>query len=111
MIANVNPEWHKYLLTLKVTVEGLLVHQVPNVWSIYGGLNRLHVAVENIFKHGCKAVNEEVQILLNIWRNFDKSQVTDVKIYFFFDYFDHVIDTCNVCLLIQHLDNAFRIKI
>lgn len=59
MITAGNPEWPKLLLSLKVTVEGLLVHQVANVWSIYGGLNRLHTAVENIFKHGCKTITKE----------------------------------------------------
>ncbi|XP_017767901.1 PREDICTED: run domain Beclin-1-interacting and cysteine-rich domain-containing protein isoform X1 [Nicrophorus vespilloides] len=45
---------HQTLLRdLKSTVEGLLSSQVANVWYIYGGLNRLHVDVVKIFKHGC----------------------------------------------------------
>lgn len=51
---------HKQLLfDLKCTVEGLLVAQVANVWSIYGGLNRLHNAIEKIFKNGCKAISHD----------------------------------------------------
>lgn len=46
------------LLLLKGTVEGLLISQVANVWSIYGGLNRLHCAMEKIFKHGYKVYQE-----------------------------------------------------
>lgn len=41
------------LRELKNTVEGLLASQVPNVWSVFGGLNRLHSSVEKIFKHAC----------------------------------------------------------
>lgn len=48
------------LRELKGTVEGLLVSQVPNVWSVFGGLNRLHAAVEKIFKHACTGCLEEV---------------------------------------------------
>ncbi|XP_066589438.1 run domain Beclin-1-interacting and cysteine-rich domain-containing protein isoform X2 [Prorops nasuta] len=45
----------KHLLqNLKATVEGLLIDGVPNVWDVYGGLNRLHSVIENIFKHGCR---------------------------------------------------------
>ncbi|KAK3925173.1 Run domain Beclin-1-interacting and cysteine-rich domain-containing protein [Frankliniella fusca] len=47
------------LLLLKRTVEGLLISQVANVWSIYGGLNRLHCAMEQIFKHGYQVFNQE----------------------------------------------------
>lgn len=47
------------LLLLKGTVEGLLISQVANVWSIYGGLNRLHCAMERIFKHGYQVFNQD----------------------------------------------------
>lgn len=50
------------LRELKSTVEGLLVSQVANVWSIYGGLNRLHNFVDKIFKHGCVRATENVSI-------------------------------------------------
>lgn len=53
------------LRELKSTVEGLLISQVANVWSIYGGLNRLHNSVEKIFKHGCVADAENVSALCN----------------------------------------------
>ncbi|XP_060516818.1 run domain Beclin-1-interacting and cysteine-rich domain-containing protein [Cylas formicarius] len=53
------PLYQQYLRDLKQTVEGLLVTQVANVWSIYGGLNRLHGCFENIFRHGCKQSKEE----------------------------------------------------
>lgn len=52
------------LRELKSTVEGLLVSQVPNVWSIFGGLNRLHSAVEKIFKHACVGCAEDVSDFL-----------------------------------------------
>nr|XP_023021367.1 run domain Beclin-1-interacting and cysteine-rich domain-containing protein-like [Leptinotarsa decemlineata] len=52
-------KYQQLLRDLKSTVEGLLVTQVANVWSIYGGLNRLHNAVEKIFKHGCKGSGNE----------------------------------------------------
>lgn len=51
------------LLLLKGTVEGLLISQVANVWSIYGGLNRLHSAMERIFKHGFRVFNPDVSLL------------------------------------------------
>ncbi|XP_034230440.1 run domain Beclin-1-interacting and cysteine-rich domain-containing protein isoform X2 [Thrips palmi] len=47
------------LLVLKGTVEGLLISQVANVWSIYGGLNRLHCAMERIFKHGFQVLSPD----------------------------------------------------
>ncbi|KAI4464796.1 phox (px) domain-containing protein [Holotrichia oblita] len=50
-----NAKYQQLLRDLKSTVEGLLFSQVANLWSIYGGLNRLHVDIEKIFKHGCKA--------------------------------------------------------
>lgn len=52
-------KYKQLLLDLKCTVEGLLVAQVTNVWSIYGGLNRLYNATEKVFKHGCKALSED----------------------------------------------------
>lgn len=51
-------KYQQLLRDLKSTVEGLLVTQVANVWSIYGGLNRLHSTVEKIFTHGCKGTQE-----------------------------------------------------
>uniref|UniRef100_A0A1V1FQN1 Putative cysteine-rich protein 5 n=1 Tax=Reticulitermes speratus TaxID=60591 RepID=A0A1V1FQN1_9NEOP len=52
-------EYRQLLRSLKGTVEGLLINQVSNVWDIYGGLNRLHSAVEKIFKHGCRVFNHD----------------------------------------------------
>lgn len=50
---------HEQLLRdLKNTIDGLLSTQVSNVWSIYGGLNRLHSLMDKIFKHGCKITDE-----------------------------------------------------
>ncbi|KAK9872229.1 hypothetical protein WA026_017032 [Henosepilachna vigintioctopunctata] len=47
---------HEQLLRdLKTIIDGLLSRQVANIWSIYGGLSRLHAAVEKIFKHGYKS--------------------------------------------------------
>ncbi|KAK6622632.1 hypothetical protein RUM43_008474 [Polyplax serrata] len=57
-MAQENPDCQELLHLLKVTVEGLLVNQVRNVWNIYGGLNRLYFTIEKIFKHGCK-INKE----------------------------------------------------
>ncbi|ENN74780.1 hypothetical protein HUJ04_003157 [Dendroctonus ponderosae] len=51
--------YKQYLQSLKSTVEGLLVSQVANVWSVYGGLNRLYLCLEKIFQHGCKTTSEE----------------------------------------------------
>ncbi|GJQ66947.1 hypothetical protein Trydic_g7961 [Trypoxylus dichotomus] len=53
-----NTKYQQLLRDLKSTVEGLLFSQVVNLWSIYGGLNRLYVDVEKIFKHGCKVTCE-----------------------------------------------------
>ncbi|CAH1987757.1 unnamed protein product [Acanthoscelides obtectus] len=47
-------KYRQLLCDLKNTIEGLLVTQVANVWTIYGGLNRLHNIMSKIFKHGCK---------------------------------------------------------
>ncbi|XP_018321932.1 run domain Beclin-1-interacting and cysteine-rich domain-containing protein isoform X3 [Agrilus planipennis] len=52
----------KYQLLLrnvKNTVENLLISQLANVWFVYGGLSRLHNAVEKVFKHGCKVNNSD----------------------------------------------------
>uniref|UniRef100_A0A671RDM9 Run domain Beclin-1-interacting and cysteine-rich domain-containing protein-like n=1 Tax=Sinocyclocheilus anshuiensis TaxID=1608454 RepID=A0A671RDM9_9TELE len=53
-------QW-KLLSNLKTTVEGLLFTNNPNVWSRYGGLQRLHKDMNNILGHGLK--HEQV------WRN------------------------------------------
>jgi run domain Beclin-1 interacting cysteine-rich containing protein len=53
--------YQQLLHSLKGTVEGLLISQVSNVWNIYGGLNRLHNAMERIFKHGCRVFNHDVR--------------------------------------------------
>ncbi|KAF7703160.1 run domain Beclin-1-interacting and cysteine-rich domain-containing protein [Silurus meridionalis] len=47
-------EHWKLLLNLKTTVEGLLSTNNPNVWSRYGGLQRLHKDMTNILSHGLK---------------------------------------------------------
>uniref|UniRef100_A0A671RDA7 Run domain Beclin-1-interacting and cysteine-rich domain-containing protein-like n=1 Tax=Sinocyclocheilus anshuiensis TaxID=1608454 RepID=A0A671RDA7_9TELE len=46
-------QW-KLLSNLKTTVEGLLFTNNPNVWSRYGGLQRLHKDMNNILGHGLK---------------------------------------------------------
>ncbi|KAM7387948.1 hypothetical protein PAMP_024152 [Pampus punctatissimus] len=51
-------EHWKLLSSLKTTVEGLLSTNNPNVWSRYGGLQRLHKDMNNILSHGLK--NEQV---------------------------------------------------
>jgi hypothetical protein len=57
-------EYQQLLHSLKGTVEGLLISQVSNVWDIYGGLNRLHDAVEKILKHGCRVFNHDVRFYM-----------------------------------------------
>ncbi|XP_066992565.2 run domain Beclin-1-interacting and cysteine-rich domain-containing protein [Anabrus simplex] len=52
-------EYRRLLQSLKGTAEGLLISQVSNVWNVYGGLNRLHHVMENIFKHGCRVFNQD----------------------------------------------------
>ncbi|VEN52479.1 unnamed protein product [Callosobruchus maculatus] len=52
-------KYRQLLCDLKNTIEGLLVTQVANVWTIYGGLNRLHNIMVKIFKHGCKTSEKE----------------------------------------------------
>uniref|UniRef100_A0A673GUP5 Run domain Beclin-1-interacting and cysteine-rich domain-containing protein-like n=1 Tax=Sinocyclocheilus rhinocerous TaxID=307959 RepID=A0A673GUP5_9TELE len=47
-------EHWKLLSNLKTTVEGLLFTNNPNVWSRYGGLQRLHKDMNNILGHGLK---------------------------------------------------------
>ncbi|XP_062869219.1 run domain Beclin-1-interacting and cysteine-rich domain-containing protein [Trichomycterus rosablanca] len=47
-------EHWKLLSNLKTTVEGLLSTNNPNVWSKYGGLQRLHKDMTNILSHGLK---------------------------------------------------------
>uniref|UniRef100_A0A3Q4B2E7 RUN domain-containing protein n=1 Tax=Mola mola TaxID=94237 RepID=A0A3Q4B2E7_MOLML len=51
-------EHWKLLSNLKTTVEGLLSTNNPNVWSRYGGLQRLHKDMNNILSNGLK--NEQV---------------------------------------------------
>ncbi|XP_043284553.1 run domain Beclin-1-interacting and cysteine-rich domain-containing protein [Venturia canescens] len=50
---HIREQW-QLLQSLRSTVEGLLVYGVSNVWNVYGGLNRLHSVIEQIFKHGCR---------------------------------------------------------
>ncbi|XP_064195070.1 run domain Beclin-1-interacting and cysteine-rich domain-containing protein-like isoform X2 [Anguilla rostrata] len=47
-------EHWKLLSSLKTTVEGLLSTNNPNVWSRYGGLQRLHKDMNNILSHGLR---------------------------------------------------------
>lgn len=49
----VKEQW-QLLQNLRSTVEGLLNNGLSNVWNVYGGLNRLHNIMEQIFKHGCR---------------------------------------------------------
>lgn len=51
-------EHWKLLSGLKTTVEGLVSTNNPNVWSRYGGLQRLHKDMNNILSHGLR--NEQV---------------------------------------------------
>lgn len=53
-------EHWKLLSSLKTTVEGLVSTNNPNVWSRYGGLQRLHKDLNNILSNGLK--NEQVKI-------------------------------------------------
>ncbi|XP_043674149.1 run domain Beclin-1-interacting and cysteine-rich domain-containing protein isoform X1 [Vespula pensylvanica] len=53
---HVKEQW-QLLQNLRSTVEGLLIDGIANVWNVYGGLNRLHNAMEQIFKHGCRIFN------------------------------------------------------
>lgn len=55
-------EHQQLLRDLKGIVESLLISSVDNVWNVYGGLNRLHTAVENIFKHQCKILKSDVSM-------------------------------------------------
>uniref|UniRef100_A0A3B3YVC6 RUN domain-containing protein n=1 Tax=Poecilia mexicana TaxID=48701 RepID=A0A3B3YVC6_9TELE len=50
-------QW-KLLSSLKTTVEGLVSTNNPNVWSRYGGLQRLHKDMNNILGHRLK--NEQI---------------------------------------------------
>lgn len=66
---------HEQLLRdLKNIINGLLSTQVANVWSIYGGLNRLHSSMDKIFKHGCK-LNDEVSRKLITFYNGNSSKI------------------------------------
>nr|XP_046246935.1 run domain Beclin-1-interacting and cysteine-rich domain-containing protein isoform X2 [Scatophagus argus] len=51
-------EHWKLLSSLKTTVEGLVSTNNPNVWSRYGGLQRLHKDMNNIMSHRLK--NEQM---------------------------------------------------
>uniref|UniRef100_A0AAY4DU05 RUN domain-containing protein n=1 Tax=Denticeps clupeoides TaxID=299321 RepID=A0AAY4DU05_9TELE len=51
---DVRLECWKLLSNLKTTVEGLVSTNNPNVWSRYGGLQRLHKDMNNILSHGLK---------------------------------------------------------
>ncbi|XP_014615153.1 PREDICTED: run domain Beclin-1 interacting and cysteine-rich containing protein [Polistes canadensis] len=53
---HVKEQW-QLLQNLRFTVEGLLIDGIANVWNVYGGLNRLHNAMEQIFKHGFRIFN------------------------------------------------------
>jgi hypothetical protein len=70
-------EYQPLLQSLKGTVEGLLISQVSNVWNIYGGLNRLHNAMEMIFKHGCRVFNHDVRfcIISFLGKNSDRTEI------------------------------------
>lgn len=58
-------EHWKLLSSLKTTVEGLVSTNNPNVWSRYGGLQRLHKDMNNILSNGLK--NEQVKICLIVF--------------------------------------------
>lgn len=71
-MASVQKEYQHLLQNLKLTVDGLLIRQVSNVWSIYGGLNRVHNAMEKILKHGCRVFTPQVIYLhLNYFFRFN----------------------------------------
>lgn len=57
----VKEQW-QLLQNLRSTVEGLLNNGLSNVWNVYGGLNRLHNIMEQIFKHGCRIFDPTVSI-------------------------------------------------
>lgn len=58
-----NKEKWQLLQNLRSTVEGLLIDGVSNVWDVYGGLNRLHNVMDQIFKHGCRIFDPNVSFL------------------------------------------------
>lgn len=60
-------EYQQLLRDLKSVVEGLLISQVANVWNVYGGLNRLHSVVENIFKHQFKVYTSTVSTFFKLF--------------------------------------------
>ncbi|XP_030757487.1 run domain Beclin-1-interacting and cysteine-rich domain-containing protein [Sitophilus oryzae] len=76
--------YQQYLQSLKSTVESLLVTQVANVWSIYGGLNRLYLCLEKIFKHGCKGISQE-GVFFNFIQGLEWLQPEPSKNYFSVD--------------------------
>ncbi|XP_076269262.1 run domain Beclin-1-interacting and cysteine-rich domain-containing protein rubicon isoform X2 [Rhynchophorus ferrugineus] len=73
--------YQQYLQNLKCTVESLLVTQVANVWSIYGGLNRLYLCLEKIFSHGCKNISQD-GIYFNFIQGLEWLQPEPSKCYF-----------------------------
>uniref|UniRef100_A0A8D0AYT8 Rubicon autophagy regulator n=1 Tax=Sander lucioperca TaxID=283035 RepID=A0A8D0AYT8_SANLU len=58
-------EHWKLLSSLKTTVEGLVSTNNPNVWSRYGGLQRLHKDMNNILSHRLK--NEQRDYWPFVW--------------------------------------------
>ncbi|KAJ8374255.1 hypothetical protein SKAU_G00048350 [Synaphobranchus kaupii] len=62
-------EHWKLLSCLKTTVEGLLSTNNPNMWSCYGGLQRLRKDMNNILSHGLKQEQVKVHCKQNdYWR-------------------------------------------
>lgn len=59
---HVKERW-QLLQNLRYTVEGLLIDGVSNVWNVYGGLNRLHNTMEQIFQHGCRIFHPSVRFI------------------------------------------------
>lgn len=48
------------LIHLKSTVETLLESNPSNVWDNHGGIQRLHVAITKLFKHGFRYFKDNV---------------------------------------------------
>lgn len=69
ILASLSRKEHwKLLSSLKTTVEGLVSTNNPNVWSRYGGLQRLHKDLNNILSNGLK--NEQVKLWLTAFTIF-----------------------------------------
>lgn len=79
-------EHWKLLSSLKTTVEGLVSTNNPNVWSRYGGLQRLHKDMNNILSHGLK--NEQVRP--------QKIRLIPLSLLCLFIYFDFDLEICMV---------------